>query len=128
MNDAKRTLESQRKRALGDSFRVLRVTDAAADYRIDVHDEVRELGQVLQLLVENFQALERNVIRLDVVDADLKMIEARFIQRLDFLGREKVSVGDHAGDHSVMSNASDDLFDLRMKQGLASADRDDRGS
>ena len=39
--------------------------------------------QVLQLLVEQPQALLRHLVRLDVVDADLQEVEAGRVQLLD---------------------------------------------
>ena len=66
--------------------RVFRVPRAAADDRVDVDVERRVLGQPLQLLVEQPQALLRHVVRLDVVDADLQVVEAGVVERLDLLG------------------------------------------
>ena len=52
------------------------------------------LCQVTQLLIEYAQALARDFVRLDVVDADLQRIETGFVQALDAIGREVIAVGD----------------------------------
>ena len=100
----------------------LRIVDAAAHHGIDVHVKIGVLGQQLQLLVEHLQALLRNLVRHDVVDRDLQVLEAGAIQPLDPLGGQQVAVGDHAGDHAVLAHARDDLVQIGMQQRLAAAD------
>src|SRR6185312_5144673 len=57
VNDADGRGKSQRKRALADGQRVLRMGNASADHRIDVYVEIRVLRQHLQLRVQNLEAL-----------------------------------------------------------------------
>ena len=90
--------------------------------------ELGVFGQQLQLAVEHLQALLRNLVRHDVVDGDLQVLEAGAVEPLDALGGEQVAVGDHAGDHAVAADAGDDQVQVGMQQRLAAADGDDAGA
>src|SRR5262249_47981716 len=79
----------------------------------------------LQLLVENFEALLRNVIGHDVVDGDLQMIQTRAVEALNAVGRQQISVGDHAGNDAVPPYARDHLVELGMEHRLPAGDGDD---
>ena len=59
------------------------------------------LGKVAQLLIEYAQALARDFVRIDVVDADLKILEARVIQSLNPIRGELITVRDQSRDDSV---------------------------
>ena len=77
------------------------------------------LGQVayeklLQLRLEQAQALQRDVIGLDVVDADLEMVEARAVERLDPVLAEVVAVRDQRDEHPPLADVFDDLVELRI--------------
>ena len=85
VDDADRGGEAELRGAVVDRARVFRVLDAAADHRVDVDVEVGVFGQPLQLLVEQPQALLRDFVRLDVVDADLEVVEPGLVERLDAL-------------------------------------------
>ena len=63
----------------------------------------------LEFFVENFEALLRDFIRLDVVDGDLQVVEAGLVQPLDALGNQEVAVGDHARERADLADARDDL-------------------
>ena len=112
-------------RALRDSRGILRILDSAADDGVDIHRELGVLGEIFQFLVEHLQALHGNIVRLEVVDADLQMFEAGIVQRHDLLRRQQISVGDHSGNHAVMTNSLNDLLDFGMQQRFAAADRHD---
>ena len=101
VDDADRGREAQLARPPVDRPRIFRILDAAAHDRIDVDVEVRVLGKPLQLGVEQPQALLGHFVRLDVVDADLQVVEPRVVERLDALGRQQIAVGDEPGDHAV---------------------------
>src|SRR5207244_1856979 len=105
---------------------VLWIPDSTAYDGINIDYERGKLGEILQLLIQNLETLQRNVVRLDVVDADLKMIQAGLIQRDYLLGGQQIAVGNHSRDHSVAADSMDDLLDFRMKQRFTPADRDDR--
>ncbi len=109
-----------------DGARIFRVLDAAADDRVDVDVEVGVLGEPLQLRVEQPQALLRHFVRLDVVDADLQVVEPGVVERGDALGREQVAVGDEPGDHAARADAADQSVEVRVEHRLAAAERDDR--
>ncbi len=62
--------------------------------------KVGVLGQVTEFLIQHPQALARNFVRIDVVDADLQRVETRFIQALDAFRREVITIRNQAGDNS----------------------------
>ena len=82
--------------------------------------------QVLQLLVEQPQALLRHFVRLDVVDADLQEIEPGRVQLLDPLRDQEVAVGDQAGHHAAAADAADQRVEIGVQHRLAAAEGDDR--
>ena len=92
-------------RALVDRPRVLGVLDAAAEHRVDVDVEVGVVAQPLQLLVEQPQALLRDLVRLDVVDADLQEVEARPRSAPRSASAQEVAVGDEPGHHAAAADA-----------------------
>ncbi len=128
MDDADGGGKSQLQRAARNRQCVLRILDAAADDGIDVDVEVGVFGEHLQFLVENFQALLRDLIRLHVVDGNLHVIESGAVQPRDAVRHQQIAVGDHAGDAAVVADAGDDLVELGMQQRLAAGDGDDAGS
>src|SRR5205807_4614178 len=71
VNDPNGRAEAKCDGALADGERILRITNATADYRVDVHVEVVVFGEQFELAVENFQAFLRDVVRIDIVDGDL---------------------------------------------------------
>ena len=87
-----------------------------------------ELRQALQLLIEYLQAFLRDLVRLDIVNADLQVIQAGAVKALDPLRGEQIAVGDQARQHASAANAGDDRVEVRMEQRFAAADRDNRGS
>ena len=93
---------------------------------VDVHVEGRVLPEVLQLPVEHPEALLRDFVRVDVVDADLQEVEPGLVQRLDPLRHQKVAVGDQAGHHAAAADVANQLVEIRVQHRLAAAERDDR--
>ena len=85
--------------------------------------ELGVLGEQLQFLVQNLQALLGDIIRHHVIDADLHVLEAGPVQALDACGGQEISVGDHARHHAALADVGDDLVQLRMHQRLAATDR-----
>ncbi len=72
---------------------------------------IRELsfaGQPLQLLLQDPQGLHRGLIRLDIIDADLEVIEAGIVESADALGREQVGVADQCREDAVGADPGDD--------------------
>ena len=108
MDDADGRGEPEAEGAAADDQRVVGVLDAAADDGVDVHVEVGVLGEELELLVEDLEALLRDFVGLEVVDGDLQVVEAGAVEALDALGHEQVAVGDHAGHAAVVADAGDD--------------------
>ncbi len=119
VNDSDRRSESEFYGALADHEGILRMGNAAAHDRIDVHMKVGVLGQQLQLAIENFQAFLRDLVRIDVVDRNLQPLQSGAIQPLDTLGDQKVPIGDQSGDHAVGADAADQVIELGMHQRLA---------
>src|SRR5207249_11683216 len=74
------------------------------------------------------ETLLRDLVGLDVVDADLEKIEARPIQLLDALRNEKVAVGDEPGHHAEPADPADQRVEIGMEQRLAAAEGDHRGA
>ena len=124
MNDADGRAEAKLQRAPADGQRVLRIVDATTDHGINVHVKVGVLGQHLQLLVQNLQAFLRDVIRIDVINRNLQPFEAGFVEALDAIRHQQISIGDHSGDAAVLANAPYDLVQLRMQQRLAATNGD----
>ncbi len=85
-------------------------------------------GQPLQPLVENLQALLGDVVGLNVVHADLHVIDARSVQPLNALDVEQVSIRYQDGNDAMVANARNDFVEIRMQQGLAACHGDDGGA
>src|SRR5262245_52636834 len=83
VNDADGCGEPELVRAVCDCQRVGRLPDPTADDGVDGHVELGIRGEPTQLLVEDLEALLRDVVRNDVVDADLKMVEPGAIEPFD---------------------------------------------
>src|SRR5271163_3699084 len=96
--------------------------NSTAQYRIDVDVKDRMLGQHLQLLVENFQAFFRDIIRLNVVDTDLQMLQPGVVQLLDAIRHQEIPVGDQSRDHAMAPDMRDQPVKLGMEQRFASAE------
>ena len=80
--------------------------------------------EVLQLLIEQQQALLRHFIRLEVIDADLQEVEPRGVQLFNPLGDQEVAVRDQAGHHPAAADPADQDIEVRVQHGLAAAERD----
>ena len=98
--------------------------NAAAHDGIDVHVKLGVLGQQLQLLVENLQALFRNFVGVDVVYGDLEPLETGAVQALNALRDQKISVGDQSRDHAVGADAANHVIEFRMEQRLSAGNCD----
>jgi hypothetical protein len=68
------------------------------------------LGQQLQLLIKNFEALLRYLIRHDVVDTDLQIVEPGIVQFFDAVGRQQITVGDQTCQGGVFADAGNDVI------------------
>jgi hypothetical protein len=108
-----------------DGPRIFRVLDPAAEHRVDVHVEGGVVVQVLELLVEQAQALLRHLVRLDVVDADLQEVEAGGVRAPRSASHQEVAVGDQAGHHAA-ARMRDQHVEVRVQHRLAAAEGDDR--
>jgi len=128
VDDSQRTLKSKLNSTMGDLFGILGISNTSAYDRIDVDDKLGKFLQVFELFVEDFQALDRHVVRLDVIDAYLKVIQAGLIQRDDLFGREQISVRDHPGNHAVMAYPLNDALYFGVEQGLTTTNCNDGGS
>ena len=115
LHDAQGAGEAHRDGAPGHHLGVFRVTNAAADHRVDVDPELGVLGQQLQFLVQHLQALLGDVGGVQVVNADLQVIQPGAVQLLDTIRRQQVAVGDQSRDDPVLANVPDDLVQLRMQ-------------
>ncbi len=128
VEDAYRGCKTELDGAAGDSERVFGITDAAAEHGVDVDVKLGVLGEKLKFLVENFQAFFGDVVRLDVINADLEVLEAGAVESLDAVCDEKVTVGYQTRHDSVVADAGDDFVELGVEERLAAADGDDGGA
>src|SRR5262249_13204669 len=122
-----RRAKAQFERPPPDHKSVLRIAYTAAHHRVDVHVKVGMFGEQLQLAVEYLQAFLGNLVWLYVVDQDLNPFEPGAIEALNAVGSQQVPVGDEPGDDAPFHHLPDDVVQIRMEQGFAAADGDDRG-
>jgi hypothetical protein len=128
VNDADSRGKTKLDGAARDNQCIVGMLDAAAQDGIDIDVKIGVLGQKLQFLVENLEALLGHIVGLDVVDADLQVFQTRVIESLDAVGVEKIAVGDDPGDDAVVADAANDFVEIGMEQRFASADGDYRGA
>ena len=81
--------------------------------------KIRVLGKVAQLLVQYPETLSGYCVGIDVIDADLQILEAGVIEPLDTIRCEVVAVGYQPCKHPVRANVRDDLVQLRMHHWLS---------
>ena len=124
VNDPHRAGESQLHRAMRNGQRILGILHPAAQHRIDVHLKNRVLRQPFQARIQRLQTFLRNFVRDHVIDADLQVLQPRRIQTGNALLAQQKSIGNHPGDHSMLADVPDHLFQLRMHQRFAAAEYD----
>ena len=90
--------------------------------------KVGVLREVAKFLIEHAQTLAGDFVRLNVVDADLEIFEAGFVQSFDTLGSEVVTIRDQSRDHSPNANVVNDLIEFGVHHRLPAGDCDDRRS
>src|SRR5215510_5891825 len=128
MKDSDRPLEAKFAYPSRDGQRVLGLAYRTPQHRIDRDIELRALGQQTKFLIQDLEAFHRDIVRGDVVDADLKIIESRPVQPLYSLGGEQIAVGDQRGDDVGGANALDQGFQFGVKQRLSPAEGDGQRS
>ena len=128
VNNAHRACESKSDSTLRDGDRIFGIANTATDDRIDIDRELRVRREKLEFLVEHLEALHRHVIGLDVVYADLQVVQSGIVEISDFLRCQQVPIRDDPGNHAVVPDAVKDSFDFGMKQGFAPAQRHGRGT
>ena len=57
--------------------------------------------QPAQLLLEHLETFSRHLVRHDVVDADLQVVEPGTIELLDAIATEEIRIGNERGDQAV---------------------------
>ncbi|SPE22430.1 exported hypothetical protein [Acidobacteriia bacterium SbA2] len=124
VEDAHGTRETEFERPAGHFQSVVRITNATPQDGIDIYLEDRVSSQQAQLAVQNAQALLGNLVGYYIINADLQMIQAGAIQVIDPLGSQQVSVGDQTGNNSAPADMLNNLFQFRVQERFASADRD----
>src|SRR5438309_4700899 len=80
VNNSNGGSEAEFNRALADRQRVLGMRNSASHDRVDIHVKIGVLGQQLQFLVENLQALLRDFVGIHVVDGNLQPLESGAIE------------------------------------------------
>jgi hypothetical protein len=86
------------------------------------------LRKPFDLAVQHLEALLRRLIRDDVVDADLKIVETRVVQLTDAFDGKQVAIRDERGNRPTVPDVPDDFVKLRVQHWLAAADGNDRGA
>ena len=56
------------------------------------------------------------------------MIKSSLVEPLNALRYQQISIGDQAANHSLGTDAANNVIQLRMQQRLAAADHDERGA
>ncbi len=128
MNEAHCGGQPKFDRTTGHGHRILRIAERAPEHGVHVDAEGRMTGQHRQFLVENLEALLGGLVRRDVVDADLQVVESRIVQAFDPLRTQQVSVRDEPRQRAVQPDTADDDVELWMQQRLAAAELDRGGT
>jgi hypothetical protein len=113
--------------SLADDQGIFRVLHPAAHHGIDVHVELCVGGKQFKLLIEHLEALLRDLVGIDVVDADLQVIQSGTVQALDAIGDQKITIGNHARNQAVTAYVGDDVIELGMQQTFPATDGNNRG-
>ena len=111
-----------------DHDRVLRISNSGAQHGVDGDSELGVLREPFEFPVKHTQALFRNVVRGNVVDADLQIIQSGAIEGPDPIRGQEQAVGDQSRDRPAVANSADDGIEIRMQRRLAAAQRDDSGA
>ena len=86
------------RRAPRDHQRIFGPYDSRSHHGVDIDVELRVLGQPAQPLVQHLQALLRNLVRLDVIDADLEMVQPARLSLWIRFGVQQIPVGNQRRD------------------------------
>ena len=128
VNDAQCAGEAQGDSPAGHLQGVLGEAYAGTDDRVDVDRKVGVLGQHHQLPVQNLEAFLGDIVRVDVVDADLQMLQAGPIELLDALDTEQITVGNQPCHHFSQPYPPHHGVQLGVQHRLPSADGDHGGA
>ncbi len=115
VNDAHGGRKAEVNRTVRDGEGILRILNARADDRIDVHVKVGVFSQQLQFLVENLERFLGYLVRHDVIDGDLHVLESGLVEALDAFGGEQIAVGNHGGNHAVSANLPENFVEIGME-------------
>ena len=102
-----RAVEAKLASARRDLVSVVGLLNIAAENGIDGHIKMGIFGEPLQFTVEDFQALFGNFVRLNIIDTDLQVIQSGFVQILNAVRREQITVRNQSGNRPVAANAPD---------------------
>src|SRR2546423_15194578 len=83
------------------------------------------LGQIAQFLIEDAQALSRNLVRLDVIDTNLQVFKTSIVQPLDSIRRKVITIRNQSRDNSTRTNVADDVVKLRVHHRLGAGNRNE---
>src|SRR5215472_1335607 len=105
MNESHSTVKSQCPSAIRNGKRIFGVSDGTTQDRVDVDTELCVIGKPLKFPIQYFQALVGNFIGVDIIDADLQIIEASSIQTPDVFDAEEIPIRQQTGEHVVVTDA-----------------------
>jgi hypothetical protein len=87
----------------------------------DTDSELSVSSEPFELPVKHAQALFRNVVGCNVVDADLQIIQPGAIQGANPVRSQVQAVGDQSRDRTAVANSTDDRVQIRKQRGFAAA-------
>src|SRR6266436_3379467 len=122
MNDSDSARQPQFYSSGSYGYRVPRISDAGAENGVDVDMKFRVLRQHDQAAIQGLEALQRHFVGLDVVDADLQVIESCGVESADALRVQQEAVGDDAGHHAPLAHTLDRQVEIGMEQRFAAAE------
>ncbi len=107
---------------------VFGIGDRAAKYRVYGDVKLSIFGQPLQLSIQNLQTFFRNLVRLDIIDADLQIVESRSVQGFNPIWNQQVSICDERSDGAASAGSPYQKVEIGMQGGLATAECNDAGA
>ncbi len=116
MNQAQCVAESQLCGPQCNSPSVRGVRNVRTDYGVDVDVKLGESGQVPQPFLQRLEVLSSHLVRRDIVNADLKVIQSGLVQEVNHSRTKQQSIREHPGRHLPAPNVRHDFADMRMEQ------------
>src|SRR5213080_2635212 len=114
MDYADSAVEAELHRATGDLQRILSIADRTAQHGVDIDIKFCMHPKPLKFLIQHLQALFRDFIGIDVVDADLQVVETGAVQPPDAFNTQEISIRQQTCKHSTLADAMDHRIHFGM--------------